>query len=250
MPAVRVPPYLVVLTWISALLAVDRMIGGAASRAGEWALGAATWVILVALARREAPLARVQIAVVVAFATLVEYTFSAGLGVYTYRHHGVPAFVPPGHGLVYLGALDLGRQAWLRAHALRARILTATAVAAWAVWGLTLSPTLDVLGAFWALCLVVFLRWGRSPMTYVGAFVIVSWLEILGTATGAWHWAPWSPTGLVAQGNPPSGASGGYCWFDAAAIWLGPLILARWPARRAPHPDAVAEPAADPVVAA
>lgn len=237
---VSVRPSIVVLAWISTLLAVDTV----ANRAAEWALGAATWLILIALARREAPLARVQIAVVVVFATLVEYTFSAGLGVYTYRHHGVPAFVPPGHGLIYLGALDLGRSVWLRAHATRARIVTAVAVGLWALWGLTLSPTLDVLGAFWALCLIVFLRWGRSPMTYVGAFVIVSWLEIFGTATGAWHWAPHSPTGIVAQGNPPSGASGGYCWFDAAALWLAPLILARWHARRPPVVEAVTEPAA------
>lgn len=239
MSRVAARPFLVVLAWISALLGIDTV----SSRAGEWALGAATWVILVLLARREAPLVRVQIAVVVAFATLVEYTFSAGLGVYTYRQHGVPAFVPPGHGLVYLGALDLGRSVWLRGHATRARIVTAVAVGLWALWGLTLSPSLDVLGAFWALCLIVFLRWGRSPMTYVGAFVIVSWLEILGTATGAWHWAPWSPTGLVAQGNPPSGASGGYCWFDAAALWLGPLILARRQPRRAPVAEVVVEPA-------
>lgn len=228
---------MVVLVWISALLGVDTV----ATRPAEWALGAATWVILIALGRREAPLVRVQVGVVVAFATLVEYTFSAGLGVYTYRHHGVPPFVPPGHGLVYLGALDLGRQAWMRAHASRLRVATAVAVALWALWGLTLSPTLDVLGAVWALCLVVFLRWGRSPLTYVGAFVIVSWLEVLGTATGAWHWAPWSPTGLVAQGNPPSGASGGYCWFDAAALWLGPSLLARWRARGTRLPEPVPE---------
>jgi hypothetical protein len=218
----------VVVAWISALLGTDTV----ATRKGEWLLGALTWLLLAALLSREDMLVRLQVGVVVAFATAVEYGFSAGLGVYSYRHGGVPAFVPPGHGLVYLAALDIGRSGWLRRNARPARVATSVTVAAWALWGLILAPRLDVLGAFWAGCLLVFMRWGRSPLTYVGAFLVVSWLEILGTATGAWTWAPWSPTGLVAQGNPPSGAAGGYCWFDAAALWLGPLLLARWQSRR------------------
>ncbi len=190
-------------------------------------LGAATWVLLAALLRGEARLARTQVLVVVAFATVVEYTFSAGLGVYTYRHGGVPAFVPPGHGLVYLGALALGRS---RAFALRRRLVvtvTGVAVSAYALWGLTLAPRLDVLGALWAACLLLFLVRGRQPLVYVGAFLVVTWLELLGTGTGAWTWAAHSPTGLIAQGNPPSGAAGGYCFFDAAALLLAPRLTRR-----------------------
>jgi len=190
-------------------------------------LGAATWVLLAALLWGEARLARTQVLVVVAFATVVEYTFSAGLGVYTYRHGGVPAFVPPGHGLVYLGALALGRS---RAFALRRRLVvtvTGGAVSAYALWGLTLAPRLDVLGALWAACLLLFLVRGRQPLVYVGAFLVVTWLELLGTGTGAWTWAAHSPTGLIAQGNPPSGAAGGYCFFDAAALLLAPRLTRR-----------------------
>ena len=54
---------------------------------------------------------RVQTLVVVALATCVEYTFSPLLQAYTYRIGTVPLFVPPGHGLVYLAALTLGRSA-------------------------------------------------------------------------------------------------------------------------------------------
>ncbi len=72
-------------------------------------LGVATWCVLVGLLVREAPLVRAQTAIVVVFASLVEYTFSPFLGVYLYRFHNVPAYVPPGHGLVYLAALAIGR---------------------------------------------------------------------------------------------------------------------------------------------
>jgi hypothetical protein len=71
----------------------------------------------------------------------------------------------------------------------------------------------------------VFLRWGPSRMVYVGAFAIVTYLEVLGTAVQTWTWQPLDPTGLVPIGNPPSGAAGGYAWFDLAALLTGPAVL-------------------------
>jgi hypothetical protein len=218
-PALPVP---VTLTWVPLVLLLDR----GADLWFQRALGAGTWLLLVALLRRESPLVRAQVAVVVAFATAVEYTFSPLLEVYTYRLHNVPAFVPPGHGLVYLCALAIGRSAWVTAR--RRPLIAGTVVvaAAYAMWGLVWSPRLDVLGAFWFLCLLGFLRWGRSQMLYVGAFVVVTYLELLGTGLGTWAWQTHDPTGLVAIGNPPSGAAGGYGWFDLAAVLAGPLLLA------------------------
>jgi len=214
-----------VIAWVPVVLVLD---AGWATAGTQWLLGLATWGLLLGLLLRETPVARAQVAVVVAYATLVEYTFSAGLHVYTYRLGGVPSFVPPGHGLVYLGALALGRSALFRA---RARWLIPAAIAAvtaYAGFGLSpLAPRPDVLGALWALCLVVFLLWGRAPLVYVGALLIVTWLELLGTGLGVWTWAARSPTGLIAQGNPPSGAAGGYCFFDAGAIALAPLLVRR-----------------------
>ena len=87
------------------------------------------------------------------------------------------------------------------------------------------APRLDVLGAFWFVCLLGFLRWGRSRLLYVGAFVVVTYLELLGTHLGTWAWAAYDPTGIVAMGNPPSGAAGGYGWFDLAAVSLAPVLL-------------------------
>jgi hypothetical protein len=33
--------------------------------------------------------------------------------------------------------------------------------------------------------------------------------------------------GIVAMGNPPSGAAGGYGFFDAAALWAAPRLVDR-----------------------
>jgi hypothetical protein len=215
--------------WIPGVLLADR----GASLAGQWLLGLGTWVLLVALLRGETPLVRAQTAVVVAFATAVEYTFSPLLHVYVYRLGNVPAFVPPGHGLVYLAALALGRSALLRRNARPAVALTVLAGGLYALWGLSpLATRPDVLGAFWFLCLLGFLRFGASRLLYVGAFVVVTYLELLGTHLGTWAWQAHDPTGIVSMGNPPSGAAGGYGWFDLAAVTVAPWVLAALPGAR------------------
>jgi hypothetical protein len=107
-------------------------------------------------------------------------------------------------------------------------VATAAAAAGWALWGL-LSPRHDLLGVFWCGCLLGFLAWGRSRMLYVGAFVVVSYLELVGTALHTWAWASTDPVlHVVGQGNPPSGAAGGYGWFDLYALLLAPRLLAGW----------------------
>lgn len=211
----------IVLIWIPAVLLADR---GAALWQQDL-LGLGTWVLLLGLLARETPLVRSQVGVVVAFATAVEFTFSPLLQVYVYRLHNVPMFVPPGHGLVYLAALAFGRSRLVdrwRGPLLGAVVVIGSAYAAWGLWW---SGRPDELGAFWFLCLLGFLAWGPSRSLYVGAFVVVTYLEILGTHLGTWTWSTHGPTGIVLIGNPPSGAAGGYGWFDLAALLAGPTVL-------------------------
>jgi hypothetical protein len=217
-----------VLVWVPLVLLLDQ----GASLAQQRALGIGTWLLLLALLRLESPLVRAQVAVVVVFATAVEYTFSPLLEVYVYRLDNVPAFVPPGHGLVYLCALALGRSALFAAYARPLVVATVVGLGAYAAWGLLLAPQLDVLGAFWFACLLGFLRWGRSPLLYVGAGIVVTYLEVLGTYLGTWTWQAHDPTGIVAIGNPPSGAAGGYGWFDLAAVLAAPALLRTWASLR------------------
>ena len=217
-----------VLGWIGAILLVDAVPGLRREElARQLVLAVLTWALLAALLRREVLLVRVQTLLVVCFASLIEYTFSPLLGAYVYRIGTVPGFVPPGHGLVYLAALALGRSPLFRAHARAAVGLTVTIGGCWTGYGLVLSPRHDVLGAFWFCCLLGFLAWGRARLLYVGAFVVVSYLELVGTTLGTWAWQPTDPVlHLIGQGNPPSGAAGGYGWFDLWAGLLAPPLIA------------------------
>jgi hypothetical protein len=119
-----------------------------------------TLVFLAALTRVPVEV-RAQAVGVVCFATIGEVTGSLVWGVYHYRLHNLPLFVPPAHGLVYLAGLSLAGA--LRAHT---RVLVATAAivaSTWGVLGLTVLPRRDVAGVIGVPLLLVFLWRGRSP---------------------------------------------------------------------------------------
>ncbi|QIK67146.1 hypothetical protein G7072_13050 [Nocardioides sp. HDW12B] len=228
---------LVLMGWLSLVLLADHD----GSLTLQRFLGLATWGVLLLALRRVDATVRAQTAVVVVVATVVEYVFSPGLEVYTYRFDNVPAYVPPGHGLVYLSAYALGHAPWVRRHLDRATWLVVVGLGTWAALALR-GDRPDVLGAFWFLCLLGFLRWGPSREVYVGAAVVVTWLEVLGTELATWTWQPTDPTGLVSIGNPPTGAAGGYGWFDLAGLLLAPTVLAAWARLRGDRPGAAAPP--------
>jgi len=215
------------MAWVSVVLWLDRDDGGVSLWA-QRGLGVATWLLLALALRWVTPLVRGQALVVVAFATAVEYTFSPTLEVYLYRFENVPVYVPPGHGLVYLAAYALGHAPWVRRHLTACGYAVVAVGGAWASYGLFLAERPDALGAFWFACLVAFLVWGPSREVYVGAFVVVSYLELLGTHLATWAWQAHDPILGVSIGNPPSGSPGGYGWFDLAGLLLAPHLLAWW----------------------
>jgi hypothetical protein len=204
--------------YLAALLAVDTHVG----LHGQYLLGALTWLVLLAALRPLPPLARAQALGVVAFATVGEVTGSLLWGVYRYRLHNLPLFIPPAHGLVYLSGLAL-------AGILRGRVVVALAAAGavgWGLAGLSVLPRLDVAGAFGVPLLCVFLWRSRSRAVYGGVFLVVAALELYGTSIGVWHWARDLPGLGIPDGNPPSGVASGYVWFDVMAMLVAPALVA------------------------
>ena len=215
-----------IAAYLAALLAVDTQV----DLHGQLALGALTWVVLVAAARPLPAERRAQVVVVICAATVAELTGSIIWGVYSYRLHNLPTFVPPAHGLVFMAGLSLSEA--LRRHA-RALVLVAAAGATtWGVLGLTALPRLDAAGALGVPLLLAFLWRSRARAAYAGVFLVVAALELYGTAIGTWRWAAALPGLGIPDGNPPSGVASGYVWFDVMALLLAPYVLAM--ARRAP----------------
>jgi hypothetical protein len=208
------------------LLAVDTQ----ASYAEQLGLGALAWIVLAAALVKVSPWRRAQVVGVVAFATVGEVTGSLLWGVYHYRLHNLPLFIPPAHGLVFLTGLALSIA--LARHARALVWVAAVTAATWGILGLAVLPQRDVAGAIGVPLLLLFLWRSRYRAVYAAVFLVVAALELYGTAIGVWRWAPALPGLGIPDGNPPSGVASGYVWFDVMAMLVAPLLLrtARLPA--------------------
>jgi hypothetical protein len=211
-----------VLCVISGFLALDHF----ASPDEQLLLGAATWLILIASCAPLSRQDRARALLVVLVATCAEVLGSIVLGAYTYRLDNLPAFVPPGHGLVYLAGLRISQSGPVRRHARAFVGAVGAMVAAWGLAGLLLLGRTDELGAITGALLIYVLLRGRTPTLYAGVFLVVGFLEVYGTSIGAWHWASTAPGTPLLAGNPPSGIASIYVLFDIAAITFAPRILA------------------------
>lgn len=223
-----------IAAFLAALLAVDTQV----ELPGQLGLGALTWLVLLAAARPLSAERRAQVAVVICAATVAELTGSILWGVYSYRLHNLPTFVPPAHGLVFMAGLSLSEA--LRRYSRMLVVAVAAVATLWGVLGLTVLPRLDVAGALCLPLLLAFLWRSRARAAYAGVFVVVAALELYGTAIGTWRWAQELPGLGIPDGNPPSGVAAGYVWFDVMALLFAPSLLAAvqrtWPLWRRPVP--------------
>ena len=211
---------LAMLAYVGVAFVVEPFAG----RAGELAIGAATWLALLAATRPSSPAERAQVAAVVLIATAGEVLGSLILGLYEYRRGGIPAFVPPGHGLVYLAGLRLSQTPHVRVHARAAVRVAIAGAVGWAAGGLAFGSRPDVAGALATVALLGFVLRGREPTLFACMLFFVAVLELHGTAMGTWQWAAHWPGLHIPSANPPSGVAAGYCAFDALALRLGPRL--------------------------
>jgi hypothetical protein len=110
LPTKPLPYAGMVLAVIASFLALDHF----ANADEQLLLGVATWLILIGsctfLDRED----RARALLVVLVATCAEVIGSIVLGAYTYRLENLPAFVPPGHGLVFLAGLRISQSGPVR----------------------------------------------------------------------------------------------------------------------------------------
>jgi len=192
----------------------------------QYALGVCAWISLLGILAGECKFVRAQVFVAVSFATIGENFASIYMSGYTYRLENLPWFVPPGHGLVYLTAVVLGRTDLFLKHARSITVLVVLVGVGWSI--LTLTGNLgrdDEIGSVLFCIYLVFLFKGRSPMVYLGAFFITTWVELVGTSLGTWNWAAIDPASTLTQGNPPSGVAAWYCLVDAVAMGAAIPVL-------------------------
>lgn len=218
---------LYLLAYTPPLLIVDAHVTSIGQQVG---LGLLTFLVLGLLASRVPREIAFQVAVCVAVATGFEVVGSLIWGLYRYRFHNLPLYVPPGHGLVYLFAITGAATPLLQKHGRAAAYVVLAIATAWALAGLTilvpLTHRVDADGAVLLPLLAFFLlRTPRAAM-FVGIFVAVTELELVGTAVGTWTWLPVAPYLGSRSGNPPSAIAGGYGVIDGTVLLVS-IGLAR-----------------------
>ena len=221
-------PFLAVLTlFVLFALYVDAR-GGLLKQV---AIGVVTAIFVTIALLRAPPNHRLQIVTMIVVATCFECAGSLLLRLYEYKLGNLPLYVPPGHGLFYLAALRVASLPALRqrSSAIVTGVLALSGV--WALRGLLLSLTPDVLGLLCWVLLAAFLLRGRDPLFFAVSFVATMALEYYGTFLGTWRWAARVPVLGIPGANPPSAIGAGYCIIDATVQFCLPHLaraLGRW----------------------
>jgi hypothetical protein len=218
----RLKPYWLqayLLTYTPLLLLADSKITALWQ---QWLLGLLTFAALYLAALKAPKEQRLQIWTCVIVATGFEVFGSLIWGLYIYRLHNVPLFVPPGHGAVYLFGLLAASTPLVIRYGKRVAHVVLAGATLWAVAGLTILPVVtgrvDLQGA---MCLPIFAYFVlRSPRwaLFSAIFIATGELEIVGTTLGNWAWVPVAPWTHIPSGNPPSVIAGGYCVIDASVL--------------------------------
>ena len=197
----------------------------------QLALGAATAMFLVLLARNADVDSR-QIIAAIIIATTGEVILSLGWGLYTYRNALIPLYVPFGHGVFYAIAAASAQQPLLQRHAktmTRIVLVSGTAVAMTSVLALH-----DQWGMLWWIAAATLLTRSRNQLLLSACFVYTIALEWVGTAIGNWQWAAVVPGVGLRSANPPSGVGILYILLDLITV----AVCAALPYRAGPsHPN-------------
>jgi hypothetical protein len=154
---------------------------------------------------------RISLIYCLIYATAGEIFLSLVWGLYEYRLHNIPLFVPPGHALLFTLGIYFAPKApnWIT----------------WAVPALTapymilaIVSGFDTMGGILFLTFLICLYFGEAKKLYATMFILSLILEIYGTWLGNWTWAYDVPWLELTSTNPPACAGAFYCILDLLIV--------------------------------
>lgn len=160
---------------------------------------------------------RTLMLIVVVLSFCGEIDASIIIGLYDYRLHNVPVYVPLGHAVVYAIVYHLQRQPFMLCH--QRIIIPLLLISAFCLCTYTFFVHQDVFGFACFLFFLYLLRTKQNKLFYVLMFWVIVYVERLGTYFGCWAW--YGQTGKLAgfihTYNPPMGIAGLYMILDLMA---------------------------------
>ena len=172
---------------------------------------------------------QLMVALFVPLSAIGEGIFSLLFGLYEYRLHSIPLYVPFGHSILMSVGLLLAEGRFVQENQRRLQI------GLLALHGSLITGTLlifgDTLSTLWAVLFVLLLRKRSAEPFYLILGLLVLYVEILGTYWGCWFWRP-AAFGVLHTTNPPPGAFTCYVIGDIVAIQAALLLASQWRRRR------------------
>lgn len=179
--------------------------------AGWWwaqpAVALWTWTALLWIAAGASPAERRALAACVALATAGELFLKDVWGLYEYRLHNLPLFIPPGHALVYAAAsrMSRGAPAWLPAVVAAGFVAYAAGAAA---------TGLDTFGLPWLAVFLAYLTVSGDRRLCATLFLFALAIELYGTRLGGWRYYTVEPWFGLTTTNPPVWIGAVYCTLE------------------------------------
>jgi hypothetical protein len=186
-------------------LAIDVHIGFD----GQILISAGIWGLLVYLLAQVQSAERRAFVACLVIATAGEIFLSLVWGLYTYRLHNIPLFVPPGHVMMLMLGIALAQRISKR---------TADSILACAAaYALAAASTgIDTFALPLLAALAAISYWmPNHRQLYASTFVLSLALELYGTWLGNWTWVREVPVISLVTTNPPGIASAFYAMLDA-----------------------------------
>jgi hypothetical protein len=218
-PFRRLPAWAGIAVLVFIVCALDSTLVAARIPYGQWLANAAMIAAFFVVLRDAPPRLRGVMWWGLVVGTGGEVVFSLFVGMYEYRLANVPVYVPPGHSLLYAAVFYFVREPLVHLHrAVVAKAMLALSVGYAVFW---LFAHDDVYG-FVCTLLFLYLIWRHpsSRMFFLAMYLLVAYLEQVGTGFRCWYWHPalldkydWMPSG-----NPPAGISVFYFGFDAGCL--------------------------------
>ncbi len=164
---------------------------------------------------------REQMLYAVAIGFVGEHLFSVVLGMYTYRLENVPLYIPLGHAIVYVAVIYFCKKSIVKEYSKFLEKLFSAFVIVYALLFLIFAN--DIFGFLMSMLVLFLLRnKPRERLFYLGMYVVVAFLEIVGTSYGCWYWpdTAFDMIPFFKSANPPSGISLFYFLLDLGSLWL------------------------------
>lgn len=190
-----------------ATLALGIPLDAAAAPWSQPLVSAWAWTALLWIAAQVPAAERRALAACVVLATAGELFLKDVWGLYEYRLHNLPLFIPPGHALVYAAASRLGTRApgWLPG-------VVAGGFAAYAIGAAWRG--VDTFGLAWLAVFLGYFAVSADRRLCATLFLLALAVELYGTGLGGWRYFTIEPVFGLTTTNPPGWIGAVYCTLE------------------------------------